>query len=75
MAGADASTSAGVVDALASRLNVEDVSGDVREAWIAYLETNDDGSRGSWHDDAASVDEKVRGLVHVMLTGPAFQLA
>jgi len=75
LAGADASTSAGVVDALASRLNVEDVSGDVREAWIAYLETNDDGSRGSWHDDAASVDEKVRGLVHVMLTGPAFQLA
>ena len=35
---------AGVVDALSSRLNVEDVSDDVREAWIAYLETNDDGT-------------------------------
>jgi uncharacterized protein (DUF1800 family) len=75
LAGADASTAEGVVDALASRLNVEDASGDVRDAWIAYLEANDDGSRGKWVNDAAHVDEKVRGLVHVMLTGPAFQLA
>jgi uncharacterized protein (DUF1800 family) len=75
LAGADASTAEGVVDALASRLNVDEVSGDVRSAWVAYLEANDDGSRGTWTNDAASVDEKVRGLVHVMLTGPAFQLA
>jgi uncharacterized protein (DUF1800 family) len=75
LAGADASTAEGVVDALASRLNVDDVSGDVRAAWIDYLEANDDGSRGTWQNDSAHVDEKVRGLVHVMLTGPAFQLA
>ncbi|HEX4440188.1 MAG TPA: DUF1800 domain-containing protein [Thermoanaerobaculia bacterium] len=75
LGGADASTAEGVVDALAARLNVEDAAGGVRDAWIAYLEANDDGSRGTWANDTAHVDEKVRGLVHVMLTGPAFQLA
>ena len=75
LAGADASTAEGVAYALAARLNLDDVSGDVREAWVAYLEANDDGSRGAWTNDSAHVDEKVRGLVHVMLSGPAFQLA
>jgi uncharacterized protein (DUF1800 family) len=75
LAGADASTAEGVADALAGRLNLENVSSEVRAAWVAYLEASDDGSRGAWTNDAAHVDEKVRGLVHVMLSGPAFQLA
>ena len=75
LAGVDASTAEAVVDAIAARLNLGRAGADVREAWIAYLEANDDGSRGGWVNDAAHVDEKVRGLVHVMLSGPGFQIA
>ena len=60
----------GVVDALASRLNVDDVASDIREAWIDYVEAG-----GAWTPTPDAVDEKVRGLVHVMLTSPAFHLA
>ncbi len=75
LAGHEASTAAGVVDALAARLNVDDVSGEIRDAWIDYVNANDDGSPGTWVYTPEAVDEKVRGLVHVMLTSPAFHLA
>jgi uncharacterized protein (DUF1800 family) len=75
LAGGDVSTAGGVVDALAARLNVDDVSGEIRQAWIDYLEAGDDGSPGTWTPTPEAVDEKVRGLVHVMLTSPAFHLA
>jgi uncharacterized protein (DUF1800 family) len=71
----DASTADRVVDILADRLNIADVPPDVRAAWIAYMNANDDGSRGIWTNTSASVDKKVRGLVHLMLTSPAFHLA
>jgi uncharacterized protein (DUF1800 family) len=74
LAGKDASTAEKVVDILADRLNISDVAPDVRAAWIAYMNANDDGSRGTWTNTAASVDKKVRGLVHLMLTSPAFHL-
>ena len=63
------------MDILAERLNVEDVSSRVRGAWIEYVNANDDGSRGNWTNTPANVDKKVRGLVHLMLTSPAFHLA
>ena len=75
LAGRDASTAERVVDILADRLNVEDVSSRVRGAWIEYMNANDDGSRGNWTNTPANVDKKVRGLVHLMLTSPAFHLA
>jgi uncharacterized protein (DUF1800 family) len=75
LASKDASTAEKVVDILADRLNVSDVAPDVRAAWIAYMNANDDGSRGAWTNTAANVDKKVRGLVHLMLTSPAFHLA
>jgi uncharacterized protein (DUF1800 family) len=70
-------TAEGVVDALAARLNVDDVSEEIRRAWIDYVEAGDDGSvaPGSWTPTPEAVDEKVRGLAHVMLTSPAFHLA
>jgi uncharacterized protein (DUF1800 family) len=71
----DASTAEKVVDILADRLNVADVAPDVRASWIAYMNANDDGSRGTWTNTTANVDKKVRGLVHLMLTSPAFHLA
>jgi hypothetical protein len=75
LAGHDTSTAEGVVDALAARLNVEDVSGQIRGAWIDYVKADDDGSPGTWTNTPDAVDKKVRGLVHVMLTSPAFHLA
>lgn len=75
LAGRDASTAEKVVDILAERFNVTDVSSKVRAAWIEYMNANDDGSRGTWTNTAANVDKKVRGLVHLMLTAPAFHLA
>ena len=75
LAGKDASTAARVVDLLADRLNVDDASSQVRDSWIDYLNRNDDGSLGTWTNTSSNVDKKVRGLVHVMLTGPAFNLA
>jgi uncharacterized protein (DUF1800 family) len=75
LASKDASTADKVVDILADRLNVSDVAPDVRASWIAYMNANDDGSRGTWTNTTANVDKKVRGLVHLMLTSPAFHLA
>jgi uncharacterized protein (DUF1800 family) len=75
LAGQDASTADKVVDILAERFNVADVSPKVRASWVEYMNANDDGSRGVWTNTAANVDKKVRGLVHLMLTGPAFHLA
>ncbi len=75
LAGKDASTAEKVVDILADRLNIADVAPDVRAAWIAYMNANDDGSHGTWTNTTGNVDKKVRGLVHLMLTSPAFHLA
>jgi uncharacterized protein (DUF1800 family) len=75
LAGADSSTADKVVDLLASRLNVDDVSSEVRSSWVDYMNRNDDGSLGTWTNTSGNVDKKVRGLVHVMLTSPAFHLA
>ncbi len=63
------------MDLLADRLNVDDVSSDVRRAWIDYMNRNDDGALGTWTNTSGNVDKKVRGLVHLMLTSPAFHLA
>lgn len=75
LAGKDATTAEKVVDILADRLNISDVAPDVRASWIAYMNANDDGSRGTWTNTTGNVDKKVRGLVHLMLTSPAFHLA
>jgi len=73
--GVDASTADRVVDAVSSRLNVADVPPHVRQAWVDYMNTNDAGQRVAWTNTASNVDKKVRGLVHLMLTSPAFQFA
>ena len=75
LSGQDASTADAVVNILADRLNVSDVSSDVRSSWVTYMNANDDGSRGVWTNTPANVDKKVRGLVELMLTSAAFHLA
>jgi uncharacterized protein (DUF1800 family) len=75
LSGQDASTATAVVNGLADRLNISDVSQDVRSSWETYLNANDDGSRGVWSNTPTNVDKKVRGLVELMLTSAAFHLA
>ena len=75
LAGRDVSTADRVVDILADRLNVSDVPPAIRGSWIDYMNTDDAGHRSTWTDTPANVDKKVRGLVHLMLTSPAFQFA
>ena len=74
LAGRDASTAVKVVDIVADRLNVGDVAPDVRNSWVDYMNRSDDGTVGNWTNTPANVDKKVRGLVHLMLTSPAFEL-
>ncbi len=75
IAGQDASTSEKAVSVLSAQLGIDDASGESVAAWIDYMNANDDGSRGAWVGDAAGIDKKVRGLVHLMLTSPDFQTA
>lgn len=73
LSGHDASTASKVVDLLAARLNVTDAPPATRLSWIDYMNRDDAGNRVTWTPD--NVDKKVRGLVHLMLTSPAFHLA
>jgi uncharacterized protein (DUF1800 family) len=73
--GQDASTATKVVDIIAARLNLTDVSPSTRQAWIDYMNTGDSGQLLPWTNTASNVDKKVRGLVHLMLTSPAFHFA
>lgn len=75
LSGHDASTADKVVDLLAGRLNVTDAPPATRLAWIDYMNRDDAGNRVTWTNTPASVDKKVRGLVHLMVTSPAFHLA
>lgn len=51
-----------------------DVSGSTRKMLEAYLETNDSGQRVGFTNDDATVDKKVRGLVHQIMCLPEFHL-
>jgi hypothetical protein len=51
-----------------------EISGSTRKMLEAYLETNDSGQRVGFTNDDASVDKKVRGLVHQIMCLPEFQL-
>ena len=75
LAGHDASTADKVVDLLADRLNVADAPASTRLAWINYMNRDDSGNKVTWTNTAAMIDKKVRGVVHLMLTSPAFHLA
>jgi hypothetical protein len=73
--GQNVTTADQLVNLMADRLNINDAASDTKAAWVEYVNANDDGSRGVWTNTPASVDKKMRGLVHLMLTSPAFQMA
>jgi uncharacterized protein (DUF1800 family) len=75
VAGRPLATASDVVNALADRLGLLETSARSRAVWESYVVARDDGSRGTWTNTPQNVDRKVRGLVHLMLTSPEYQLA
>ena len=59
---------------VADRLNITDAPATTRQAWINYMNSNDSGGALTWTNTPANVDKKVRGVIHLMLTCPAFHL-
>jgi uncharacterized protein (DUF1800 family) len=74
VAGKTLATPADVVNALVDRLGLADVPPQTRADWEKYVDSNPNGSRGYWKNESARVDVKVRGLLHLMLTSPDYQL-
>ena len=51
-----------------------DVDGSTRKKLEAYLQTGDNGQEVKFTNDDATIDKKVRGLVHQIMCLPEFQL-
>jgi uncharacterized protein (DUF1800 family) len=63
-----------VVEALIDRFGLSDVPAQTRATWGKYVDSKSDGSRGYWQNTSAQTDVKVRGLIHLMLTGSDYHL-
>jgi uncharacterized protein (DUF1800 family) len=74
LAGKTLTTPTDVVNALADRLGLADAPPQVKAAWANYVDSRSDGSRGYWQNTSAQVDQKVRGLLHLMLTSSDYHL-
>ncbi len=74
LAGKTLTTPTDVVNALADRLGLADTPPQVKAAWAKYVDSKSDGSRGYWQNTPAQVEQKVRGLIHLMLTGSDYHL-
>jgi uncharacterized protein (DUF1800 family) len=62
------------VKKLLSVLGPLDVDGSTRKKLEAYLQTGDNGQEIKFTNDDATIDKKVRGLVHQIMCLPEFQL-
>jgi uncharacterized protein (DUF1800 family) len=74
LAGQTLATPTDVVDALADRLGLADAPPQVKATWAKYVDSKSDGSRGYWQNTSAQVDQKARGLIHLMLTSSDYHL-
>ncbi|HYK42566.1 MAG TPA: DUF1800 family protein, partial [Thermoanaerobaculia bacterium] len=73
-AGKSLATPRDVVNALADRLGLADAPPETLAVWEKYVDSKPDGSRGYWTNTAAQVDQKVRGLAHLMITSAEYHL-
>jgi hypothetical protein len=64
-----------IVDALLDRFLDGEVSAVVRNALTDYLNTSDSGGYEPFQLTPGAIDKKVRGLVHLILASPAYNLA
>src|SRR5262249_9567396 len=63
-----------VVDYFVKLLGLYDVDESVTKALKKYLKQSDDGSSGTFKLDAATIDKKIPGLIHLILSLPDYQL-
>jgi len=50
------------------------VSPDLREQFLAFAETDASGGKKSFSLTDSNFDERVRGLVHLIMSSPDYQL-
>ncbi|KAF0248273.1 MAG: Protein of unknown function (DUF1800) [bacterium] len=66
-------TSKEVVNFFLKQLALYDVDSATNKTLRKYLDQNDDGSKGKFTLNDSSIDKKVRGLIHLILTLPDYQ--
>lgn len=66
---------AAIVDHFVDLMLDGDVTAAQRQTLLDYLLLNDNGSRGTFTLDEATVTKKVRGLLHLIATTPQYQLS
>ena len=74
LAGKSLATATDVVDALTDRLGLADATPQTKAVWAKYVDSRSDGSKGFWQNTSSAIDQKVRGVIHLMLTSPDFHL-
>ena len=67
------STAEQVVDYFTSLLVQRPLATEVRQALVDYMKKNDAGVIGAFTLDTATIDKKVRGLIHLLLSRPEAQ--
>lgn len=75
LARANLTTPTQIVDYLADLMVDSDLTATQRQALLDYMEMADNGSKASFKLDDATVNKKVRGLIHLLATAPQYQLA
>ena len=74
LAGKTLATATDVVDALVDRFGLANVSQKTKAVWAKFVDAKSDGSRGFWQNTSSVFDQKVRGVIHLMLTSPDYNL-
>jgi uncharacterized protein (DUF1800 family) len=72
LANRSTATAADLVTALADRFDLSGAAPQSRAVWEQYADAKADGSRGYYQSTSAVLDQKARGLIHLMLTSPDF---
>ncbi len=74
LANSKATKSKDIVDFFLKQLGLFDVDAASNKTLKKYLDQNDDGSKGKFTLTDANIDKKVRGLIHLIITLPDYQL-
>jgi len=74
LAGKTLATATDVVEALVDRFGLANVSPQTKAVWAKFVDAKSDGSRGFWQNTSSVFDQKVRGVIHLMLTSPDYNL-
>lgn len=68
------STPPHIVDYFADLMLDNDITTNQRDALVDYLSRNDDGASNTFTLNPATINKKVRGLIHLIATTPQYQL-